>query len=117
MQDFHNLKAWQKAHALTLAVYRATVRFPADERFGLTIQLRRAAANIPTFLADGCGRSDQAEFWKCLSQAAGSASQLEYQLLLARDLEYLSEVDHAKLTADAVEVRKMVAGLMHSLNG
>ncbi len=116
MQDFRNLKAWQKAHALTLAVYRATIRFPGDERFGLTIQLRRTAASLATSVAEGCGRGTDAEFWKCLSQATGLGSQLEYQLLLARDLEYLDDAEHAQLTADTVEVRKMLAGLIHSLN-
>ena len=117
MQDFRNLKVWQKAHALTLAVYRATVRFPGDERFGLTIQLRRTATSVATCLADGCGRATEGEFWKCLSQATAAGSQLEYQLLLARDLEYLPDEDYSKLAADTVEVRKMLAGLMHSLNG
>jgi four helix bundle protein len=117
VQDFRNLKAWQKAHALTLAVYRATARFPGDERFGLTIQLRRTATSVPSCLADGCGRSTEADFWKCLSQATAAGSQLEYQLLLAHDLEFLPEADYGKLAADTVEVRKMLAGLMHSLNG
>ena len=117
MQDFRNLKAWQKARALTLAVYHATARFPGEERFGLTIQLRRTAASVPTYLADGCGRSTETDFWKCLSQATAAGSQLEYQLLLARDLEFLPDADYAKLAADTVEVRKMLAGLMHSLNG
>ena len=117
MQDFRNLKVWQKAHALTLAVYRTTVRFPGDERFGLTIQLRRTATSVATLLADGCGRGAEAEFWRCLSQATAAASQLEYQLLLAHDLEYLPDADYTKLAADTVEVRKMLAGLMHTLNG
>jgi four helix bundle protein len=117
VQDFRNLKVWQKAHALTLAVYRTTVRFPGDERFGLTIQLRRTATSIPAYLADGCGRGTEAEFGKCLSQATAAGSQLEYQLLLARDLEYLTDGDYTKLAAETVEVRKMLGGLMHSLNG
>ena len=117
MQDFRNLKAWQKAHALTLAIYRTTVRFPGDERFGLTIQLRRTATSVATFLADGCGRPNEGEFWKCLSQATAAGSQLEYQQLLARDLEYLPEADYETLAAATVEVRKMLAGLMHTLNG
>jgi four helix bundle protein len=117
VQDFRNLKAWQKSHALTLAVYRATTRFPGDERFGVTLQLRRSAASIATYLADGCGQANEAGFLKCLSQATAAGSQFEYQLLLARDLEYLPEADYTKLAADTVEVRKMVAGLMHSLNG
>jgi four helix bundle protein len=117
VQDFRNLKAWQKSHALTLAIYRGTARFPGDERFGVTLQLRRIAASIATYLADGCGRPNEAEFLRCLSQATAAGSQLEYQLLLARDLEYFSDADYTKLAADTVEVRKMVGGLMHSLNG
>jgi four helix bundle protein len=116
VQDFHNVKAWQKAHALTLAVYHATVRFPPDERFGLTIQLRRIAASVPTRIAEGCGRPTDAEFWKSLSLAMVDGNQLEYQLLLARDLGYRSEEDHARLTADVVEVKRMLAGLLHSLH-
>jgi four helix bundle protein len=116
VQDFRNLKVWQKAHALTLAVYHATARFPGDERFGLTIQLRRTAASVPTRIAEGCGRSTDAEFWKSLSMAMTDGHQLEYQLLLARDLGYLSEEDHARLTAEAVEVKRMLAGLLHSLH-
>ncbi len=117
MQDFCNLKVWQKAHALTLAVYQATARFPGDERFGLTIQLRRTAAAVPTHIADGCGRPTDAEFWKALSLAMSQGSQLEYQLLLARDLGYLTEEDHARLAADATEARRMLGGLLHSLHG
>ena len=117
MQDFRNLKAWQKAHALTLAVYRMTVRFPNEERFGLTIQLRRTATSVATSLADGCGRTTETDFWKCLSQATAAGSQLEYLLLLARDFEFVAEADYTKLAADTVEVRKMLAGLMHSING
>ena len=96
MQDFHNLKVWQKAHALTLAVYQATAKFPGDERFGLTIQLRRTAAAIPTHLADGCGRPTDAEFWKSLALAMSDSNQLEYQVLLARDLGYLSDEVHSR---------------------
>ncbi len=117
MQDFRNLKVWQKAHALTLGVYHATTDFPGDERFGLTIQLRRTAASIPTNIADGCGRGNDVEMRKALSYAMGASSQLEYQLLLAHDLGFLESPVYKQLAADVVEVKKMVAGLLHSLNG
>ena len=117
MQDYRNLKVWQKAHALTLAVYQVTTAFPPDERFGLTIQLRRIAASIPMALADGCGRPTDGEFHKALSVAMGAGSQLDYQLLLAHDLGFLAKHDHTKLAADLVEVRKMLAGLTHSMYG
>ena len=86
MQDFHNLKVWQKAHALTLAIYRATAKFPGDERFGLMIQLRRTAAFVATYIADGCGRANDMEFYKSLSSATSNTNQVEYPILLARDL-------------------------------
>ena len=117
MQDFRNLKVWQKAHALTLAVYQATMKFPGDERFGLTIQLRRTASEIPTNISDGCGRSNDAEFMRCLFQAMGGGNRLEYQLLLSHDLSFLLDPEYQRLTTDVVEVKRMLAGLIHSLNG
>jgi four helix bundle protein len=116
VQDFRNLKVWQKAHALTLAVYQATTKFPGDERFGLTIQLRRTASSVPTTVADGCGRATDAEFWKLLSAAMGSGNQLEYLILLARDLSYLPDEACNRLTADVIEVKRMIAGLIQSLH-
>jgi four helix bundle protein len=117
MQDFRNLKVWQKAHLLTLAVYKVTSAFPGDERFGLTIQLRRTASSIPTNVADGCGRESDGEFRRALYLAMSAGSQLEYQLLLAHDLGYLLAQDHLRLSADAVEVKRMIVGLIHTLNG
>ena len=90
MKDFKSLKAWGKAHDLTLRVYSATKTFPKDELFGLTSQLRRACASIPANIAEGCGRSGDAELARFLTIAAGSASEVEYHLLLAHDLNYLS---------------------------
>src|SRR5437660_11946432 len=100
MQDFRNLKVWPKAHALTLAVYKVTAVFPNDERFDLTIQLRRFASTIPTDIAEGCGRGSDAEFRKSLSHAVGESNRLEYQLLLAHDLGYLPAQEHSQLTTD-----------------
>jgi four helix bundle protein len=80
MRDFHALKVWQKAHWLTLRVYNATKRFPKDELYGLTSQVRRSATSIPTNVAEGCGRSGEAELARFLNIAMGSASELEYQL-------------------------------------
>jgi four helix bundle protein len=85
MKDFQELRVWQKAHELTLAIYLASKALPSDERFGLTSQLPRASS-IPANLAEGCGRKGDAEFNRFCSIAMGSASELEYHLLLARDL-------------------------------
>jgi four helix bundle protein len=90
MQNFKELKVWQKAHRLTLDVYKVTTRFPKDEMFGLTSQMRRSSASIPTNIAEGCGRDSRAELARFLSIAMGSASELEYQLILAKDLTQVS---------------------------
>ena len=97
MQSFRDLKVWEKAHKLTLDVYRVTKAFPADERFGLTSQLRRACASIPANIAEGCGRSGGKELRRFLDIAMGSASEVEYHLLLARDLNYLSDEHYRPL--------------------
>jgi four helix bundle protein len=112
MQDFHSLKVWEKAHQLTLDVYRTTVTFPREELYALTSQLRRASSSIPANIAEGCGRGGNAEFKQFLQIAMGSASELEYHLLLARDLNYLKAVDFQRLTDSAIEVKKMLAALI-----
>ena len=112
MQDFHELRVWQKAHALTLAVYRTTVRFPKEENYGLTAQTRRAAASVPANIAEGCGRGTNAELRHFLQVALGSASELEYHLLLARDLGHLSKAAWVSLNGDVLEVKRMLWGLI-----
>ena len=92
MKDFHELKVWQKAHQLTLAVYRMTATFPREELYGLTTQLRRSCSSIPANLAEGCGRNGDAEFARFCCIAMGSASELEYHLLLARDLNLIKRL-------------------------
>ncbi len=109
MRDFRDLQVWQKAHCLTLEVYRATRSFPAEERYGLAAQLRRSAASIPTNIAEGCGRHGERELARFISIAAGSASETEYHLLLARDLEYLPPSMHEHLHGHTTEVKKMLA--------
>ena len=116
MRDFRALKVWQKAHQVALEVYRQSRGFPADERFGLTAHLRKSATSVPSNIAEGCGRETEKEFARFLSIAAGSASELEYQLLLAHDLEYLSRDAYAALSEQVAEVRRMLYRLMQSLN-
>src|SRR6266446_2757718 len=84
MKDFRQLKVWEKAHLLALAVYPITARFPREETYGLTAQIRRAACSIPANIAEGCGRDGDAELARFCVIARGSATELEYQLLLAR---------------------------------
>ena len=115
MKDFRQLKVWEKAHQLTLTVYQATASFPRDEIYGLTSQMRRAASSIPSNLAEGCGRNSDAELARFSSMAAGSASELEYQLLLARDLKLIPVNDHQLLAEQVVEIKRMLSGLVQKL--
>lgn len=87
MKDFRSLQVWEKAHRLALEIYKATQDFPREESYGLTSQLRRAAASIPTNIAEGCGRGSDRELAQFIQIAVGSASEVEYLLELSHDLE------------------------------
>lgn len=102
------MKVWQKAHELTLAVYRATKGFPREELYGLTSQLRRAAASVPANLAEGCCRRTDADFRRFVGIAMGSASEVEYHLLLSRDLGFVPESQYGELCKDVQEVKRML---------
>ncbi len=115
MKDFRELKVWRKAHELTLAVCRLTAKFPRAEQYGLTSQLRRACCSIPANLAEGCGRNGDAEFAHFCSIAMGSANELDYHLLLARDLELIGPKEHEAVSGQALEVKRMLAALFHKL--
>ena len=116
MQDFRNLLVWNKAHLLTLDLYKATKLFPREEMFGLTSQIRRASASIGANIAEGCGRSGDPELRRFLLIAMGSASELEYHVLLARDLEMLHDDRYSQLNAAVLEVKRMLASLITSLS-
>jgi four helix bundle protein len=115
VKDFRDLQVWHKAHQLTLTVYRLTATFPQDERDGLTTQLRRSSSSIGANLAEGCGRNGDAELARFCSIAMGSASELEYHLLLARDLKLLNAADHTVLADQTTEVKRMLTGLQQKL--
>ena len=115
MRDFRELKVWQKAHQLVLAVYRTTGEFPKEEAYGMTSQSRRASASIPANIAEGCARATDADFARFLQNALGSASELEYHLILARDLGYLTQLEHRPLEDQVVEVKKMLSSFIARL--
>lgn len=115
MRDFKQLKVWQKAHRLVLEIYRQTPGFPPDERFVLTAHLLRSAISVPSNIAEGCGRQGDKELARFLSIAAGSVSETEYQLLLARDLGYLDPQDHQNLDDQLNEVKRMLNAFIHRL--
>ena len=115
MEDFKNLKVWVKAHELTLAIYQATRKFPRDEIYGLTSQIRRASVSIGANIAEGCGRRSDPEMKRFVQIARGSASELEYHLLLARDLQLLTVEEFKDLEAKALEIQRMLASLAQRL--
>lgn len=108
MKDFRKLEVWQKAHHLTLDVYRQTVSFPKEEVYGLTNQIRRAAVSIPANIAEGCGRDGEPELARFLQIAMGSTSELSYELELARDLGYLTPAHYQPLADALQEIGKML---------
>jgi four helix bundle protein len=115
MRDFRKLKVWGRSHELTLRVYALSRGFPKEELFGLTGQARRSAASIPANICEGCGRLSGADLRRFLGIAMGSASELEYHLLLARDLGYTNPADHHEVTQSIAEVKKMLTALIQKL--
>ncbi len=112
MQSFRSLRAWEKAHRLTLDIYASSKTFPREEIYGLTSQMRRASASIGMNIAEGCCRKGNVEMARFLQIAMGSASELEYQLLLAHDLDYLRNPGYGCLATQVVEVKRMLSSLM-----
>ncbi len=115
MRSFRQLKVWAKAHQLTLAVYAATGSFPRDERYGLTSQIRRAASSIPANIVEGEGRHSDGDLHRFVQIARGSAAELEYHLLLARDLHYLGADEHGTLEAQVDEVQRMLTAFAKAI--
>jgi four helix bundle protein len=116
MKDFRELKVWEKAHEMTLRAYRLTERFPKYELFGMASQIRRCSASIPANIAEGCGRLGNSELHRFLQIACGSASELEYHLLLARDLGYLSAADHLSTQNQLLEMKRMLVALTRKVD-
>ena len=116
MGDYRNLELWNRAHQLALAMYRVTANFPVAERHGLTAQMRRAAISIPMNIAEGCGRNTGPELRRFLRICLGSASELEYQVLLCHTLGYLDHSTANDLAQEVDEIKQMLAGLIHRVD-
>ena len=112
MRDFREIKVWEKAHVLTLEVYKASSRFPREETYGLTSQLRRSSSSIPANIAEGFGRGGNAELARFLQIGMGSACELEYHVLLAKDLDFLTLNRYEHLQERVVEVKRMLGALL-----
>lgn len=116
MRDFQTLDIWQKSHSLTLSIYEITAKnFPNSELFALTSQLRRAASSIPMNIAEGCGRKSKKDFAHFIQIAIGSSSEVQYQLILAKDLKYINENTWQELTSCIIEIRKMMYSFANKL--
>jgi len=115
MQDFRNLKVWERAHTLTLDVYKATRSLPREELYGLTTQMKRSSDSIGANIAEGCCRKGDCEMGRFLQISMGSASELEYHLLLARDLQMLHSEDYERLAGEVAEVKRMLSALIRRL--
>ena len=115
MKDFRDLRVWSKAHAMTIGIYKTTKDFPREELFGITSQMRRAASSIGANIAEGTGRRSDGELTRYLHIARGSAAELEYHLLLARDLDLLSTVKFDLLNGQVDEVQRMLTSLIQQV--
>ncbi len=112
MQNYKELKVWMKAHLFTLKIYEASKHFPKEELYGLTNQLRRAASSIGANIAEGCGKNSQNEFAHFLNTALGSANEVEYFLILSKDLKYLDEEKFLELSESINEIKGMLISLI-----
>ncbi|TWT93670.1 four helix bundle protein [Neorhodopirellula pilleata] len=115
MKNFRELRVWEKSHEFVLALYSCTRQFPSEERYGLTSQIRRAAVSVPSNIAEGCGRSGDNELARFCDIAMGSASETEYQLLLAKDLGYLDHQTYQTLESQLISVRRMLNSFIRTL--
>ena len=115
MQDFRRLIVWQKSYVMTLEVYKLTAKFPKDEIYGLTSQIRRASTSVGLNISEGCGRTTDPDFRRFLVMAMGSASEVEYCLILASDLNYITQTEFNNLHSQVTEVKKMLATFIRKL--
>jgi four helix bundle protein len=114
--DFKSLQIWKRSHLFALSVYKITRKFPKDEMYGLTSQLRRASVSVPSNIVEGCGRNSDGELSRFLTIAMGSAAETEYQILLAKDLKYIENDEYLLLDKEIIEIRKMINKFLEKVN-
>ncbi|MFS4491742.1 four helix bundle protein [Maribacter sp. 2308TA10-17] len=115
MRDFKKYKVWEQGHAITLDTYKETQSFPKAEEFGLKSQMRRAAYSIPSNIAEGCGRESDAEFRRFLIISQGSASELEYFLILAKDLGYIDDKKYQEMDNEVNKTKRSLNNLVNKI--
>ena len=115
MIDYKKYKVWQKSHILVLNIYKLTSSFPDLEKFNLVTQINKAATSIPTNIAEGCGRETQKELLRFLYISSGSAHELEYLIILSRDLNYLENNIAETTLSSILEIKKMLGSLIRKI--
>jgi len=115
MQDFRKLKVWEKSHKLTIDLYKITQLFPKEHLYVIGNQIRRSVNSIPANLAEGCGRGSDADFRRFVQIAMGSASELEYHLLLSRDLDLMNDEIYEIMNKQIIEIKRMLTTLIQKL--
>jgi four helix bundle protein len=116
MRNFRNLKVWEKNHELALSVYHSITSFLKEELYGLVSQLRRSALSIPSNIAEGCGRNTQAQMAHFLNISLGSVSELEYQILLAKDLRFINDSVFHEQTEQVHAFKRMLTSLIQKVS-
>ncbi|MEM9644338.1 MAG: four helix bundle protein [Planctomycetota bacterium] len=115
MKSFRDLKVWEKSHHFALRVYRQSKSFPREENYGLTSQIRRAAVSVPSNLEEGCGHGGDGELGRYCGIAMGSACEVGYQLLLAKDLGNIDDTNYDQMNRDLNEIQRMLNGLIKTI--
>jgi four helix bundle protein len=115
MRDFKKYNVWELGHQVTLEMYKLSQQFPQEEIYGITGQMRRAAYSIPSNIAEGCGRGSDAEFKRCLTNSQGPASELEYFIILAKDLGSLVESNYLLINNNVNKVKRSLNNLINKI--
>ena len=115
LKTYRDLKVWQKSYELCLKIYRITGKFPKEEKYGLTSQLRRSAVSVPSNIAEGYGRKTTADYIRMLYIAYGSICEVETQILLAGDFGFIEKGESKIIKSNIVEVERMLKALIKSL--
>ena len=116
MRDFKKYDIWKLSHVFTLKIYETTKLFPKDELYGIVSQIRRASSSVPTNISEGCGRTSDAEFNRFLTIALGSASEVEYLIILSKDLNYIDENSFTELNQEINTIKRKIYTLKQKLN-
>ena len=115
LKNYKDLKVWKKSYELCLETYRITSKFPREERYGLTSQIRRSAVSIPSNIAEGYGRKTTLDYVRMLYISYGSVCELETQVLLAGDLDLIEKGELGTLKKDIAEIERVLEALIKSL--